>query len=93
MAVDEKESVAKRRAVLNYLLSQIFGQEDYSKLQQKLNEMDQPDPFVVQEAPKEPEQINYPGFTGKRFTALQSKIAKQMENKEEVTPDADRVQG
>lgn len=87
MAEDKKENSAKRRAVLNYLLSQIFGNEDYSELQQKLIEMDQPDPFI-EEKPKEPEMINYPGFTGKRFTALQSKIAKHNEPNEEIIPDA-----
>lgn len=88
----------KRKNALNYLLAQIFATNDYNELEQQLAQIvidnKESEPFI-EKAPisEEQKQINYPGFTGKRFTALQSKIAKQNENKEEVTPDAGRIEG
>jgi hypothetical protein len=74
--MEDNKDIAKRRAALNYLLSQIFGQEDYNELQQHLIQVSQnnSEPFVEQPEITEQEQVNYPGFTGKRFTALQRKI-------------------
>lgn len=97
MAEADSNNIAKRRAALNYLLSQIFGHDDYNELQQHLIQVaqDNPEPFVVKEdVLEQPEQINYPGFTGKRFTALQRKIEAQNKvEQEEVTPDASRIEG
>lgn len=83
----------KRKSALNYLLAQIFATDDYNELEQQLAQIiidnKEAQPFVEKEpVSEEPKQINYPGFTGKRFTALQSKI--QAANKVEE-PDANGV--
>lgn len=88
MAVEDN-NIAKRRDALNYLLSQIFGHEDFNELEQYLIQTAQstPETFVVKPEVTEPVQVNYPGFTGKRFTALQKKI-ESMNKIEEDVPDA-----
>ena len=80
------EMSAKRRQELNYLLAQLFGMDSFISPEQ--NDLD---PVFVESEPvvEAPKQINYPGFTGKRFTSLQSKIDALNATKESKESDVD----